>query len=209
MLSTLGRSLPNLLDDIKTQHLLSRCPHCRAEVEAYEAERRAGTSVVSWVFQIVSSLLRRLIPVSDRENQRARRDLDEILSWPHEEREERIKRARSRFRSPVLVKLLLEESRRSLPSEALHLAEMARVVVNRNPRMSSYFDLYALATAHIANACRASGDLRAAHQVFTAVRRVMPEHGVTDPAVPGGGPPGAALSRKGPGGGGIPARGAP
>ena len=50
-------------------------------------------------------------------------------------------------------------SRRSVPGrpgEARELAELARKVANRNPRMPEYFDLYTLSTALLANACRAS-----------------------------------------------------
>lgn len=57
----------------------------------------------------------------------------------------------------MLVRLLIEESRKRVqkdPDEAFHLASLARVVAIRNPRMPRSFDLIALATAHIANACR-------------------------------------------------------
>lgn len=177
-------TLPSsLLDEIKTEHLLNRCHHCRAEVQAYHAERRAGVSVVRRVLQALSALLERLVTLSSREDQRARRDLLELLSLIPEERKRRVEQARSRFRSPALAKLLLAESRRCPHSEAFHLAELARTVVNRNPRMLEYFDLYALATACMANACRAGGDLRSADQLFVVVRQIMAEHGVTDPAI--------------------------
>jgi len=103
-----------------------------------------------------------------------------------DERYRRIERARHRFRSPILVKLLLDESRRRIPNqaaEALSLAELARRALNRIPQTPRYYELYSLATAHMANACRVANDRRRADELFDVVRQVIAEHGVTDPEV--------------------------
>ncbi len=176
----------SVLDEIKTEHLLSRCPHCRAEVDAFEAGRRAKASVLRQVLQILSALLERLIPLGARESARAQHDLREILPLPQEERMRRVEQARSRFRSPSLVKLLLAESHQRIPgepAEAYALAELAQRVANRNPQMPAYFDFFTLSTAAMANARRAGGDLQEASQLFVLVRQVIAEHGVTAPAV--------------------------
>ncbi len=136
---TLPRSV---LEEIKTEHLLGRCPHCRAEVEAYERERDAKASVLQQVFQILSVYFERLVALGSRDSTRAKRDLLELLPLSQDERMRRVERARGRFRSPTLVKLLLEESHRSIPREpprAFQLAELARRIANRNPRTPSYF----------------------------------------------------------------------
>ncbi len=109
-----------------------------------------------------------------------------LLGLSPDERMGRIDRARGRFHSPVLVRLLLEESRGCIPgrpTEAFHFADLARGIANRNPRMPEYFDLYVLATAFQANACRVGNDRRRADELFSMARQVMAEHGVTDPAV--------------------------
>jgi tetratricopeptide (TPR) repeat protein len=181
-----GTLPPSVLDEIKTEHLLSRCPHCRAEFKAYEAERRAKVSVLRQILQILSVLLERLITPRSREFSRATRDLLELLPLSQSERMHLVERARGRFRSPSLVKLLLSESHQRIPgepAEAFALAELARRVANQNPRMPAYFDFYVLATAAMANARRAGGDLQEANQLFVLVRQVITEHGVTDPAV--------------------------
>lgn len=179
-----GGELPqSLLNEITLEHLLSLCPHCRAEVRAYEAEIKAGPSIWSRALQAFSALLDRLLARGPREMHRAERELLEILSLPAAERVGLIERARTRFRSPAFVRLLLEASRRCIPGrpgEARELAELARKVANRNPRMPGYYDLYTLATALLANACRASGDLQGAGQTFEVVRGIMSTHGVTD-----------------------------
>ncbi len=72
-----GRLPRSFVDEIKTEHLLGRCPHCRAEVEAYAAERRAGASVLIRFVQILSALLERWVAWGSREVQRAERDLRE------------------------------------------------------------------------------------------------------------------------------------
>lgn len=181
------RKLPqSFLEEIKTDHLLSRCPHCRSEVQAYEAELRGGVPVFSRVVRIVSDTLERLVTPAFRDVARAGRDLRALLPLAPEERTRLVERSRSRFRSPTLVTLLLEESRKRLPGdsfEAYHFSELARRVANRNPRMQGYFDLYVLATAQMANACRVANDRRRADELFAVARKVLVEHGVTAPEV--------------------------
>jgi tetratricopeptide (TPR) repeat protein len=131
-------------------------------------------------------MLDRLVAPISRQVARAERDLLELLPLAPEERSRRIERARSRFRNPALIKLLLEESRRRLPgdpAEAYHLADLAWRVTNRNPRMVGYFDWYVLSMALMANACRVANDRPRADELFAMARRVLVEHGVTDPAI--------------------------
>lgn len=128
----------------------------------------------------------RLLAASARAQRNTQRDLEELLFLPPEAREERIAHARSRFRSPELVRLLLDESARHVPRsprEVLHFAELARSVAHRNPRMAGYFDLLVLATAAMANAWRLLGDSRRADDLFLWARQTMNDQGVTDLAV--------------------------
>lgn len=183
-----GRVPMAVLDAIKTEHLLSRCPHCRSEVQAYKAERHARASVLSRFLQTVSTLLGRLVTLGSGEIRRAERDFRELLLLPQEERVRHIERARSRFRNPALVRLLLEESRRHAslqPAMSFHLAELAETVANRNPGMPGYFDLLALGKAQMANACRVGNDRRQASELFAVARQIMADYGVTDPEVVG------------------------
>jgi tetratricopeptide (TPR) repeat protein len=182
-----ARELPwQAVVEIALDHLMSHCPHCRAEVEAHEVERRARAFGPGRVLPILRSLGEQEARRHSKEEVDAKGDLAEILSLPAANRAARIERARTRFRSPVLARLLLEESRGCLPgrpSEGLHFADLARKVVNRNPRSPEYFDLYALSTAFIGNACRAGGNLGDASQHFAHARQVMAQHGVTNPEV--------------------------
>jgi tetratricopeptide (TPR) repeat protein len=82
--------------------------------------------------------------------------------------------------------LLIEESKRRRPhdaAEAYHLAELARTVAYHSPKVLGVFDLIALATAHMANARRAAGQLREAEEHFTVVRHLVRHEGVVDTQV--------------------------
>lgn len=57
------------------------------------------------------------------------------------------------------------------------------MVAHHNPRMPGAFDLVALSTAHMANACRAGDDPRQADEHFAHARYVIRHHGVTDPEI--------------------------
>jgi tetratricopeptide (TPR) repeat protein len=176
----------DFLEEIQAEHLRARCPHCRAEADAYTFGRRAEPSAWSRFLQTLSLLIPRWMVPAERDLRGARRDFEALLSLPPEDREGRLAKARSRFRSPDLVQLLLDESRRRLPgqpAEALHFAELAWKVANRNPGMPEFYELYVLATATMANACRAQDQNSRAEELFALARQIMDKHGVTDPAV--------------------------
>jgi len=176
----------DFLEEIQAEHLRARCPHCRAEADAYAFGRRAEPSAWSRFLQTLTLLIPRWMAPAERDLRGAQRDLTELLALPLEDREGRLAKARSRFRSPGLVRLLLDESRRRLPgqpAEALHFAELAWKVANRNPGMPEFYELYVLATATMANACRAQDQNSRAEELFALARQIMDKHGVTDSAV--------------------------
>ncbi len=149
------------LEEAQIKHLLARCPHCRAEAEAYASKRKSESSTWSRLLHALSFLIARWMPSAERAQRGARRDFEALLSLPREARVGRIAGARSRFRSPELVRLLLAESQKCLPgqpSAALHYAELAWTVANRNPGMAEFYDLYVLATVAMANAWRVQNE---------------------------------------------------
>jgi tetratricopeptide (TPR) repeat protein len=182
-----GELPARLVVQIGLQHLMSLCPSCREEIEAFRRERTAGAAAgYSRMFEVLPTLLQERVARLEEEQRQARRDLAELLRLPSGERAGRVKRARGRFQSAALVRLLIEESRKRIPGEpeeALHLAELARTVANANPRMPEFFDLTVLATAHMANACRVGETPRRAVEHFLHARHVIREHGVTNPEV--------------------------
>jgi tetratricopeptide (TPR) repeat protein len=167
------------------QHLANLCPFCREEIQSWEAKREARPEY-DYVLYALPSVLARHAPELEARWRKAEEDLAALLAAPREERRARIERARSRFRGPYLVELLIQESRRCTPEdpgEAYHLAELARFIIHRSPGTPESFDLVALATASMANASRAGGDLRQAEEHFQYARYVITHQGVTAPGV--------------------------
>jgi tetratricopeptide (TPR) repeat protein len=179
-----------ILDDLILEHLRRVCPHCRREMEEFareqEAERKGkgpGPGV-----EAVSEVLVRLLKEFQQGQDRARRDVAKLLELPQDERIARVKRSRNRYRGPQVAWVLLEESRAAVtvsPAEAEHLAELARLVVQYSPGWVGCMDLLALATALLANACRAAGKLEEAENHFKYVRSLITHQEVTDPEILG------------------------
>jgi hypothetical protein len=117
---------------------------------------------------------KRVLPASFRE---ARRDLRRLKKLPPAERPEKVRRARTRFRTPEAIALFLQEARRALdhaPAEALAWLDLARDGALGVPA-AVYSEEVAAALrlqveAHRANALRAAGDLAAADARWSALR---------------------------------------
>ena len=62
-----GELSRSFLEEVTTEHLLARCPHCRAEAAAYARERQAGSSAWSRVLRMLVLLAERLLAPSARE----------------------------------------------------------------------------------------------------------------------------------------------
>jgi hypothetical protein len=173
------------LAQIEGHHLESLCPVCRREVQAWREEQTAATGY-EYALQALPAVLGRHASDLLKQSRQAKRDLEELLAIPPAERLARIARARSRFRGPVLAERLIRESRRRTPAdprEGYDLAELARIVVYRSADHPDNFALLALASAQMANACRAGGDLRQAGEHFLYVRSLVSREDVTDPIV--------------------------
>ncbi len=180
-----GELSERALAQIEAHHLESLCPVCRREVQAWR-EEQTGPTGYEYALQALPAVLGRHASDLLKLGRQAERDLKDLLAIPSAERIARIGRARGRFRGTVLAERLIEESRRRTPAdprEGYDLAELARTVVQRSPDHPDSFSLLALASARMANACRAGGDLRRAGEHFQYVRYVVSHEGVTDPLV--------------------------
>jgi tetratricopeptide (TPR) repeat protein len=180
-----GELSERALAQIEAHHLESLCPVCRQEVQAWREEETAEKGY-EYVMKALPAVLGRHAFDRLAQSRQAERDLKELLAVPQDKRLARIGRARGRFRGTVIAELLIEESRRRTPAdprEGYELAEAARAVVQRSPDHPDTFSLFALASAHMANACRAGGDLRRAGEHFQHVRYLVRHEGVTDPLV--------------------------
>lgn len=191
-----------------------RCPECRTalgllagEVDAV-ADRSSGERVPAIpVFDVAG--LRAALPdpryvgALDKleaeasawarrvraEKKRARADLRLLSRLPAEERAERIRTARSRFRSRAFAELLLNEARRLCrtdPGEAAQLCDLVEVALLWLPGAEGQSWARALrlrALAWRANALRVAGDLRGADRLFAALREEVAQRPIEDTAV--------------------------
>ncbi|HEX4962842.1 MAG TPA: hypothetical protein VF173_18545 [Thermoanaerobaculia bacterium] len=181
---TRGELPASVITRIGTQHLMSLCTTCRQEITAFRKERTVKDAAdYDRAFQLLPAVLAEQIPRLEQAQRGAARDLAALLALSREKRVHKVERARNRFRSAALVRLLVAESRRQVQAdaeEAFHLASLGRLVAHRNPQMPGAFDLIALATAEMANASRMLENIRQAEEHFGHARYVITHHGVTD-----------------------------
>lgn len=114
----------------------------------------------------------------------------ELLRTAPEKRVAKIRRARTRFRSPLLADFLIDLCRkrvRSAPAEAAALADLVPEILawteDADPTPTWAPALLARAAAHRANALRIAGDLRAAERAFVELRLRLARHPLGEPAV--------------------------
>ena len=106
----------------------------------------------------------------------ARRDLRRLRKLPAEKRPEKVRRARTRFRTPEAIALFLELARKLLdrsPDEAFAWLNLAREGALGVPAETYSVEVAAAlllqVDAHRANAMRVAGDLAAADAVWVTI----------------------------------------
>lgn len=159
--------------------LLNPPPERSAEQRKEIVSPAAVTRQADWVAE-----LRRL-------RRRTREELWELMRLTDAERRRKIRRAHTRFRSPLLAEMLIEKCRarvRGAPTEAAKIAALVPLVLHwtAGPNPPSWASgLLARAEAHRANALRVSGDLQGAQAIFIALRKQLADRPAGDPAVRG------------------------
>ncbi len=111
---------------------------------------------------------------SEREETAAK--LERFLALPAEERLHTVAEAAEEFGGVALAQALIEESWSRMPGsplEALSLAELTCAVLDNCSWSAIVVELYARATAHMANALRATGQLCSASRLFRAARFLL------------------------------------
>lgn len=197
-----GELPPRVLVQILYDHLKELCPQCRETLEAVQGmplrnppgpgrEGTAANGPEQYLAAIDAAGQRvgERLSAAEAERRRARRDLAALRALPPEEREHRIRSARSRFRSRALAELLVETSRQTArrdPAEAAALAALVPVVLEQLScavERAAAAGLTVLALAQRANALRIGGDLPASDRVFTEVRERLSVALLDDPTL--------------------------
>ncbi len=148
----------------------------RAETEA-EADYDAA-------FARAAKAASRKIPKIEAERKTAAVRLAHLLTLPAAQRMETVTSAPLEYQGLALAVLLLESSLGQMPGrpmEALALARLAKKVLAHSELSSLVTELYARASAHVANALRTLGQLPAASSQFDDARFLLRQQSMTDP----------------------------
>lgn len=180
-----GDRPPSDLVKVVMAHLFQLCPHCQAELEAFQKELEAVGEEVDYSSAYENTLARLLSHEEwlQREEYLAVQHLEEILRLSPEARLEEVQAAGERYRGPALAQRLLEASRRTLldaPREAHALAQLARAVLQHYPTSPVVIELYGRALAHMANSLRVMGEVQAAAEYFDHARFLVRSHEAGD-----------------------------
>jgi tetratricopeptide (TPR) repeat protein len=171
---------------IAMQHLSHLCPHCRDEMVLAQASQHSSGALLASMASTVEHLTQQETAV-EKEFQRAEQDVQTLLRLPPEKRTERVRRARTRFRSFFLVEALIREGRHQLHDDPRQAEDVLRLGVEVLGRIaaqgSRHHEFLVRAYAHIANAQRVRGDLRSADESLHTVRSLVRVSGVTDSLV--------------------------
>lgn len=174
-----------VLVEVGWKHLMNLCSTCRSGFEMWQ-RRRSAPSADYETFRVLPVLLERHTQEAQEKQQRAERDLQELLALPQEERLSKVQRATTRFKGVMLAHMLVTEARKHVPSApraVQELAEIAEAVLLRTPHAPGYFDALTRAMAYKANALRAMGNLPEASQRMKGVRTLLRQEEVTDTVV--------------------------
>lgn len=171
------------------EHHLEVCEVCRDE---YELSESGESEVTSWqeVVEVATALSAERAERLARFEQVARREFRELMRLPASARRYKINRAINRFRNPILVDLLLAESKGQVtrdPWTALALAECAFDaafrVSHREFGQAWAMTSLARAHAHRGNALRVTGDFKQANDGLLLALRIFDEDGNGDPLI--------------------------
>lgn len=186
----------DLLCAFAVRHAIDQCDECRQGFLGYMGDVYGMPGVPDRVPEEAyeGSLVRTaaLLAAVDlrEERQTVRHDFAELLRIPSEQRRLRMESEETRFRSPLLAELLIEQAREAVlrdPQESFDLAQLAVDVSHRiEPATHGTglrFEALGRATAYVANALRARGDLALAERRFRVAMGCFERGETGDPLV--------------------------
>ncbi len=160
------------------RHLQCECETCRDELSRW---RRAQLRPPSPPGLLNALAEEEVPPVGDEEE--ARKDLTTLLPLAVPERQRKVDRAISRFRSPLLARSLVQEAIGELGhdlEEASSLLDLAFVILDIGPITNVHREVKAHALGVRAMVYRMNDDLERSAELLAQARRTAPPHGIVD-----------------------------
>lgn len=182
-----GKRDPGDLSMIAMSHLFQLCETCRAEFDSWVQEgKEAGSSMGygAMVERVMREAETMAEEVADERHQAEPR-LEALLALPASERLAAIQAEPNEYQGPAIGELLIEASLAQMPGhprQALALGELAMAVLHHSELSSYGVELYARATAHVANALRVGGRLQESSLLFDNARYLLRGEGGGDGA---------------------------
>lgn len=176
-----GEVDPRQLERLLVRHLQHSCETCQREIAAWRSSKLLGYHPGP---PLSDFLRERVGPPA--EEAKAQGELTELLALDPAEQHRRIRRANSRFATPRLAQLLLDEAFESLatdPDEAEQLVGVAVAVLDQTPGSAQADEAMARAYGMRAMVLKAQGDLDAAERQLRFVRSFQHEQGVAGLAI--------------------------
>lgn len=165
------------------RHLQCTCEVCRDEISRWRSKRLGDASRSSLsAFGPLRALAEEEVPPPG-DGDEARKDLTTLLPLAVPERERKVDRALSRFRSPLLARGLVQEAIGELAhdlDEASHLLDLAFSVLDLSPASPLHREVRAHALGVRAMIYRIHDDLDKSAELFAQARRTVPPHGIVD-----------------------------
>ena len=186
-----GRIPPRALVVLGLEHLRTLCPHCRAELDRDEEDRRrlaaAGPAVFDETFRSLEAVIEEHSARMDEEAQRADALVAELLALPPAQRFERVREDPRRFARRLVPRQLIDLAERATPAEpekALSLAQCAYHISEELPeRWPDRGGMMVEALGLMGNAERLFDRFGEARILFRLAQTTRWEEGVTDPLV--------------------------
>lgn len=180
-----GKRAASDLVPLVLAHLFSLCPRCSEEFEAWQQEVENGVETdYGEVIERVTCRASEQAALLDHQRRQAAAALRDLLALPPADRIRRLENGLPETYAPGLADLLIEESFArvsSAPKAALALAQLAKTVLAHcQDRSAVVVELYARATAHVANALRVAADLTGAADCFQDARFLLKVEGNSD-----------------------------
>jgi tetratricopeptide (TPR) repeat protein len=183
-----GRRNPGDLADLTLGHLLHLCEECEREFDAFRREADEQGHAFLHPVSVERSVewAKGKAQEVALERREAGPKLAALLALPERQRLVVIREAPQEYRGPALAELLIDASRAKLPgspADSAALAELAAVLLEHTEWSPIVVELYARATAYMANALRIAGRLRDASRLFHTARFLLRYEGGGDAIV--------------------------